>query len=312
MTSAAKLPVFLNRCSNYTQPQLDARLREVMSRFDLPAAFHGKRVLLKPNLISSRGPALACTSPQFVEAVARWFHDQGAKILVGDSPAFGTTHTVMQRHGISTALKDLPIEQIHFRSPVRRTIAEGTTVEIAAEALECDLFVNLPRLKAHNQMYFTCAVKNYFGIVVGMRKAMLHMRHGRSHHEFAKILLALPDLVPPHISLVDGIEVMHRSGPLDGDRLILGCLAGAYCPVALDTAMLEVLDVPKSHSPLWQAANDRGIPGSHSERLCYPIEAPGRFRGAGFELPSNLNPVRFNPFRLMLGGLRRLRLAILP
>lgn len=302
----------LTRCVGYESLLLEERLQAVMSCLDLPDTFHGRTILLKPNLISSRGPAIACTSPLFLAAVARWFYEQGARILIGDSPAFGTTESVMEKHGMTAALNGLPFRQIHFKSPVRRTVAGGVTIEIAAEALECDLLVNLPRLKAHNQMYITCAVKNFFGIVVGMRKAMLHMRHGKSHREFADILLALPDLVTPHLSLVDGIEVMHRSGPLDGEKLMLGCIGGAQCPVALDTAMLELLGVPKSHSPLWQAAYGQQHKGAQSEKLLYPLDVPSQFHGSGFLLPQGLNPVRFSLLRLLLGGMRRLKLAFRP
>jgi len=312
MTSIPKTTVLLKKCPSYTPSLLEEHLQVMMSYLDLPDTFHGRTILLKPNLISSRGPALACTNPLFLAAVARCFHDKGAKIRIGDSPAFGTTKSVMERHGMTAALNGLPFEQVHFKSPERRTFADGVTVDIAAEALECDLFVNLPRLKAHNQMYITCAVKNFFGIVVGMRKAMIHMRHGGSHREFSDILLALPDLVTPHLSLVDGIEVMHRSGPLDGEKLMLGCIAGAYCPVALDTAMLELLSLPKTHSPLWQAAYDQGHAGSQPENLLYPLDVPSQYHGSGFDPPEGLNPVRFNPFRLLLGGMRRLKLAICP
>jgi len=312
MNTIAKSTVLLTSCPSYEPSLLAERLQAVMSHLDLPDTLHGKTILLKPNLISSRGPALACTSPLFLAAVARWFHDHGARIMIGDSPAFGTTESVMARQGMTAALKGLPYRQVHFKRTVRCTVADNVSVTIAAEVRECDLLVNLPRLKAHNQMFITGAVKNFFGIVVGMRKAMLHMHHGSSHREFAEILLALPDLVPTHLSLVDVIEVMHRSGPLDGEKLMLGCLAGAHCPVALDTALLELLCVPKAESPLWQAAYDQGHPGSHGGNLRYPMAVPDQFHGSAFVVPEGLMPVRFNPVRLLLGGMRRLKLAIWP
>lgn len=310
MTLQSAHPVALIRCGGYQPPLLAEALQSLLAHLELPASLPGMTVLLKPNLISSRGPSLACTHPRLIAAVARWFIDQGARVKIGDSPAFGTTSSVMARHGMTDLLAGLPVEQVQFRTPVRRTLAGGLTVEIAAEALECDLLVNLPKLKAHNQMYMTAAVKNFFGVVVGIRKAMLHMRCGNSHREFAEMVLALPDLLGPHLSIVDGIEPMHRSGPLDGEPLDLRCLAGSRCPVTLDTALMQLLELAPEKSPLWQVAADGGHPGSRAGGIHYPLAGPREFRGSGFVAPGDLHPIRFSPLRLLVGAMRRLGLAI--
>jgi uncharacterized protein (DUF362 family) len=310
MTNCSSQTVALVRCSGYGQADLAACIDSVAGNLALPSTLTGSTVLLKPNLISSRGPALACTNPHFIATVASWFLDHGAKVRIGDSPAFGTTSSVMARQGMTEALRGMDITPVHFSTPVTRSLAGGLTIQVAAEALECDLFVNLPKLKAHNQMYVTAAVKNIFGIVVGIRKAMLHMRHGGTHREFAEILLGLPGLLPQHCSILDGVEVMHRSGPLDGDPLALRCIGGSRSPVALDTSLLDLLELPKAGSPLWKAADVAGYPGSSSENIRYPLSVPRDFWGSGFLAPEVLNPVRFNPLRFLISGIRRLRLAI--
>ncbi len=310
MNSSLQQQVALVHCRGYQQPELADAIDSILSCLTLPVTLSGSVILLKPNLISSRGPSLACTNAGFIAAVANWCADHGARVKIGDSPAFGTTASVMERHGMTKALGGLAYEQIQFRTPVSRRLSRGLSIEIAAEILECDMLFNLPKLKAHNQMYMTAAVKNVFGIVVGIRKAMLHMRHGSSHQDFAEILLGLPDLLPPHVSIVDGIEVMHRSGPLDGDPLSLGVVGGSLSPVALDTALLALLELPLQQSPLWQAAAARNHPGSCSDNILYPLAVPSVFHGAGFIAPETLNPVRFNPFRFMIGALKRFKCAI--
>jgi uncharacterized protein (DUF362 family) len=310
MNSSLQQHVALVHCVGYQQSVLFDSIETIFSSLPLPATLPGSTVLLKPNLISSRGPSLACTNPEFIAAVVNWCRDHGARVKVGDSPAFGTTATVMERHGMTKALRGVDYEQVQFKTPVSRKIYTGLTVEIAAEALECDMLLNLPKLKAHNQMYMTAAVKNIFGIVVGIRKAMMHMRHGGSHQEFAEILLGLPDLLPPHISVVDGIEAMHCSGPLDGIPLSLGVIGGSLSPVALDTALMDLLELPFQQSPLWQAAAAMNHPGSCRDDILYPLAVPSTFHGSGFIPPEGLNPVRFNPLRFLVGALRRFKLAI--
>lgn len=301
--------VALIQCKSYTDNVLDVGVAAALDTLDFPSNLNGSTVLLKPNLISSRGPALACTNANYLAALVRWLTDHGAKIIIGDSPAFGNTVSVMERQGMMAPLKGLPFQQVQFSTPVKRALSNGITVEVAAEAFECDVFINLPKLKAHNQMFMTGAVKNIFGIVVGIRKAMLHMRHGSDHGEFSDILIRLPELLPKSFHLLDGIEAMHVSGPIDGEKISLCCIGASRCPVALDTAVLEMLELPLINSPLWKVAAEMGHPGSSAEQISYPLADPCQFHGSGFVAPGSLNAVRFNPFRLISGMLRRLRLA---
>lgn len=183
-------------------------------------------------------------------------------------------------------------------------------MRVAAEALDCDYFVNLPRIKAHGQMGVTMAVKNVFGIVLGARKAWLHMRHGRSHLEFAEMLLDLLPLLPATLALADGIEVMNERGPVYGPRLSLGCVAASADFVALDRALLAVLEIEKERSPLALAAAKAGLPGACSTDLEFPQLQPQAFAGSRFEMPSLLKPVRFQPLRYLRSSCRRILLEL--
>ncbi len=302
--------VLLQRCTSYNHSAIAACIDEIGPHLFLSGSLHGKIVLLKPNLISSSGPALACTNGRFIAGVAGWLLAQGARVLVGDSPAFGSAQKVCRTFGIAEALKDYDVKLIDFTTPVKRRLAGGVTVSIAREALECDIFVGLPKIKAHNQMLVTLAVKNVFGIVKGVNKAMLHMVHGSSHAEFAGIILDLLALLPYQLHVADGIEVMHRSGPLDGSPLTLGCIAAARCPVALDTALLKMLELDETRSPLWQAAAMRGHSGSTAAYHSYPLLWPRDFHGSGFLPPDTLQGIRFNPWRFLRGLVKRVALKI--
>lgn len=287
-----------------------ALVEEMAGPLGFASSWHGRTVLLKPNLISASASALACTDADFIAGVASWFVDHGARVRIGDSPAFGSAGRAMRQHGIERALAAMAVEKLEFVTPVVRHLACGCTVQVAAEGLECDLLVNLPKVKAHNQMYVTLAVKNMFGLVLGMRKALLHMQEGGADGRFTAVLLELLDLLPRHIAIADGIVAMHRDGPIGGEPLPLGCVAGAAGSVALDTALLAVLELDPHASPLWREAFRRGIPGSRSTELCYPSLAPQAFAGSGFIAPSELNGIRFNPFRFLRGMLRRFILAL--
>ncbi len=306
----ASVSVCLERCQGYTRTSLHSALARVIPRLGAFNLSPGARVLLKPNLISAGAPPLACTHAEFIAAVAAWFLDHGCRVSIGDSPAFGSALNVAERQGIAWAVRGMDVRVVEFASVVPNRLPSGISVGVAAEALDCDLLVNLPKIKAHDQMYVSMAVKNIFGIVAGVRKSWFHMRYGDSHLAFARIILELQGLLPENITLADGIEVMHRHGPMHGDSLALGCLAGSRSSVALDTAMLALLELEAERSPLWCAARERNFPGAQLCGIEFPLLVPSDFFGSGFMAPEILNPVRFRPWRYVFNSLRRVVLAL--
>jgi uncharacterized protein (DUF362 family) len=266
----------------------------------------GVRVLLKPNLLSARSHGhLACTDPGFVAAVAEWFVEQGARITIGDSPAFGSAKGVMRATGIEKALAGLPVQLIDFDQAVQFKLPGGVAVGIARPALECDILVNLPRVKAHGQLYVTLALKNYFGTVVGFQKPWWHLRYGNHAERFASHLVDLLTVLPDGITFLDGIVAMHGTGPISGRPFPLGLVAGSLNPVALDSALLQILGLDHAKSALWQECVNRGLAGADPDVIYYPLLKPEELPAVNFEVPQVLRPVSFNPLRMMVSACRR-------
>ena len=119
----------------------------------VPSNLNGKKVLLKPNLISAKAPPLACSNPVFVAAAASCFLVRGATVLLGDSPAFGSASHVLKKHGFVSALSGMNVKFVPFRRGVVKTLDCGVRLTVAAEPLSCDYFVNIPRIKAHEHRY---------------------------------------------------------------------------------------------------------------------------------------------------------------
>jgi uncharacterized protein (DUF362 family) len=267
----------------------------------------GSKVLLKPNLVSSRGKDhLACTHPVFVRAAAEWFIDHQAVLTIGDSPAFGSAQGVMQASGIADALKGLSIKLENFDQSAQVTLAGGVTVNIARQALECDMLVNLPKVKAHSQLYVTLGVKNYFGAVIGFQKPVWHLRYGNHEDRFASHIIDLLEVLPDGISLVDGITAMHKSGPVKGEPYQLGMVAGSCNPVAIDTAFLKILGLDQEKSFIWQKCVARNLVGTNYDVLRFPLLDPADLQVSDFKAPEMLMAVSFNPLRLLVSAARRM------
>ncbi|MEN8142297.1 MAG: DUF362 domain-containing protein [Thermodesulfobacteriota bacterium] len=306
-----KRRVALLRCESYHHKKLKEAVEKICAAAELGVR-SGSTVLLKPNLVTTRGcPGhLACSSPEFVTAVAEWFVDQGARVRIGDSPAFGTARRVMSVCGMAGPLRRLGVEAVNFSKSRQVSLDCGLTVPVAAEALDCDLLVNLPRVKAHSQLYVSLAVKNYFGVVTGMRKALHHAVYGDRANHFESLLVDLLKLFPAGFSLVDGVIAMQGPGHLKGYPYHLHLLGGSFDAVALDTALLNIIGADPGKSQLWVECRNRGMTGTSLNDIDFPLQSPAELAVNDFALPSALKPVTFNPVRILVSACRRLAASV--
>ncbi len=301
--------VALAPCPNYEEQSLADAVEQVMTAVDQLPSLHSCSVLLKPNLITARYGALPCTEPAFILAAARWFTDQGAKVAIGDSPAFGTAVSALSTLGLTADLAALGVRITNF-SQMRKVPLAGTgKAVIAVEAMDCDLLVNMPRIKAHAQTRVTLAVKNCFGCLVGLHKPWWHMVYGGQGGCFSTRLVQILDVLADSIALVDGVTAMHTTGPIRGEAYPLHLVGGSANPVAVDRALLQVLRIDCADSPLMQAALAAGHIGTQISSLAFPLADPGQFSADGFQVPTVLNPIRFNPLAFMQSTVKRILLS---
>jgi uncharacterized protein (DUF362 family) len=297
--------VGLLRCPEYRRRNLMEKIDQLCRAISMSLR-SGDTVLLKPNLIGAQSAGgLACTHPEFIAAAAAWCLDHSVRVVVGDSPAFGSARGVMRAVGIIRALQGMPVRMVNFRRCRRVVLAGGIAVDLAEQVLECDMLINLPKVKAHSQLCVSLAIKNFFGSVVGMRKAWYHLRYGDHPERFAGLLVDLLAVLPAGATLVDGIVAMHENGPLQGRPFQLGVLAGSLNPVALETALMEILGVAYDRNPLWLECARRGLPGTRPADIVYPLNSPAAVKASDFQVPAVLKPISFNPCRMMISAVKR-------
>ena len=295
----------------YEQKALDAAVDQLLSSSLEWGTLRTAKVLLKPNLITARNGLLACTDGRFIAAVARWFAAMGAQVVVGDSPAFGSARSVLEGINALSPLQRLGVPVVEFRQVREIVLPCGHKAAMAAVVMDCDLLINLPRVKAHSQMRVTLAVKNLFGCLSGFHKPWWHMVHGGNNGRFAELLVDLLTVLPSCSTLVDGIVAMHQTGPVHGAPYPLGIIACGANPVAIDTGLLALLGVDPLRSPLWRAAHRAGLGGTNVAELVFPLATPADLAVRDFVVPEALGPVRFNPFRFVKNSMKRALLRTL-
>jgi uncharacterized protein (DUF362 family)/ferredoxin len=236
----------LVRKAAYTYQTLQPLLFDLISSLDHGAIQKNSRVLIKPNLLAPAAPDRAMTThPLIVRAVVEYVLEQGGLPQVSDSPAIGTFDKVMRDSGIAEALQGLPVDCRPFTESVFVTVGPPfQKIEIAADAMNADVVINLPKLKTHTQMLLTLGVKNMFGCIVGMRKPEWHFRTGIDRDKFAELLVRIYVAVKPTITVLDGILAMEGQGPGKGGRpRELDIVMASDDAVALDRVVCRMLGI---------------------------------------------------------------------
>ncbi len=204
------------------------------------------RVLIKPNLLAPAQPEKAMlTHPMIVRAAVEYVLKKGGAPLISDSPAMGSFDRVLKESGIREALKGLDVECREFKRSVAVDVGPPfNKIEIAEDAVNADIVLNLPKLKTHTQMLLTLGVKNFFGCIVGLRKPEWHFRTGVDREMFARLLLRIYAAVGQSVTLLDGVLAMEGQGPgKSGLARHLGVLMASIDAVALDMTVCRMLGI---------------------------------------------------------------------
>ena len=108
----------------------------------------GSRVLVKPNFLRA-APAERAVSPHpaILKALCERLLDLGARVRIGDSPAFGTARGVARATGILDVATRLGIEVVELRNPGRvlTTGRHPLRLQIDREVLDADAFTRFKK-----------------------------------------------------------------------------------------------------------------------------------------------------------------------
>lgn len=261
--------VALTKCADYSAPTLAEAIKK---QFDLLGGLNefvkpGDSVLLKPNFISPCPRRCATqTDPAVIIETARLLKDFGAKPFVADSPAWGNTFTCAKKLKMIEPLKKLGVPLKQLDKPQKCRI-NGISVPVSSVALDADVIINLPKLKSHQQLIATFAVKNMFGCVTGKQKAILHFKKGRHTKDFCELLIEIYKLLNPALTIIDAVIAMDGPGPIHGRPKPLGWLIGSADPIACETICAKLINVDPNDIPIIKTANQIHFGCSDIEKI---------------------------------------------
>ncbi len=254
--------------------------------------FSGAKVILKVNFVTpSKRSKNVLTDPAVVEALIQVCQDNKCEVRVCDSPAIASVKSVAKSNGVWDVCEKYGVKLWDFKT-VDPVSVNGKVWKICKERDWADRIINIPKLKGHGQVYYTGAVKNHFGFVIGKQKFFYHMLIGNKDLHFARMLLQIAKEVGSNLHIIDGIGAMAGEGPVSGKAVDLGLLGASKDPLALDMAVVKFLSGDISRIPYFLAAKEDPF---WDPSLSPEVEWAGAsFIPDRFYFPSRLKPIRFS------------------
>ena len=281
------------RCDTYERDKVRSAVREAIellggldSLFGEEEAIRSRgkdaKIVLKPNLLTKASPEKAVsTHPEIFRAFGELLQEEGYNNLVyGDSPGTPVPGLVKTAEGcgIKAVADELGIGLGDFEHGTEVEYSEGKVSRrfilcseiakvIGADGSEPEgIVVDLCKMKTHQLERITGAVKNTFGCVYGVNKAMSHARYQSPQH-FARMLADLNKLVHPCLHIMDGILAMDGNGPASGDPFPMNAILVSTDPVALDAVFCALICLDPQQVATNTACADEGIGTWDDEKI---------------------------------------------
>ncbi|MDR2147877.1 MAG: DUF362 domain-containing protein [Tannerella sp.] len=209
----------------------------------------GQKIVIKPNIGWDRAPELAATTnPQLISALVKKCLQAGAsKVTVFDHTcddwkkcytASGIEAAVKAAGGVIAPAND----ERYFTQTVslpNGKVLKSTKIHDAL--MEADAWINVPVLKNHGGAKFTCAMKNYLGIVWDRR-----FFHANDLQQCIADVCTWEK--KPVLNIVDSYRLMFQNGPQgksSADVNTVKSLIASKDIIATDMAALQLFNQVK-------------------------------------------------------------------
>ncbi|SHO47849.1 DUF362 domain-containing protein [Desulfopila aestuarii] len=248
-----------------TGKSYDILVTKALETLGWPGAFikNGDKVVIKPNIGWDRNVAQGANShPIVVVQLAKLALDAGA----GEVKIFDHTCNEKRRCYVNSGIQDgvaaigdkrVRLLHIDQRKFVPVDIKNGKSLsqwEIYRDALEADVYINVPVAKHHGLSRLTLGLKNAMGVIGG--------RRGSLHFNLGQKLADLATVIRPTLTVVDATRLLMRNGPQGGnedDVEIRDTVIASTDPVAADAYATTLFGLKPEEIDSTVAAHAMGL-----------------------------------------------------
>jgi len=203
-----------------------------------------KKVFIKPNLCAPvKADTGIITDPEIVRLVIHFLKDHGVKeITIGEDTWPGKdTKKCFEATGYSKLAKEEKVKLIDLEYADKTMVKwKYGRLAIPSIVLRKDVtYINIPKIKTHNQTIATISIKNQKGLLLANDKKNFHSKF-KLHDPLAQ----LAKIVKPDMILVDGIIGLEGDGPGGlGEAVKLNLLVAGYNHVEVDATCCRIMGI---------------------------------------------------------------------
>lgn len=262
----------------------------------------GQLVLIKPNLVASPADreSAVVTLPEVSRAVADVVGEIGARAVIADSSAVGVdTEKVIAGSGYQE-LREIGYEVVDLKKEKKLIMLPVTNGEVFDKiqvyplVKEADVIISVPKLKTHDQVEMTCALKNLKGLESDAHKRKTHIIG------LVPGIVDLVSVIQPSLAIVDGIICQEGLGPVYGRPVEMDLIIASRDLVAADAVCGRIIGYEPNEVRVTVEAAKRGLGNMEDEDIKVvgePIQSVYR----RFLRSVEDNPVEVEGFNLLSG-----------
>jgi len=249
---------------------------------------HGKRIMLKPNLVTP--DSRATTKPEVIKALALLMKDAGKEVTIGEGSAAATGFNATAEAIYQTRNPEIldPMQQYVFDQLGYTELAEslgiplinlhtGEMVDIKVpdafvydritvhkSLSEIDLLCSVPMMKTHVLATVTLGMKNLIGLYPGqayctVRSCVHDASAEKGSPGIAFEILDMVKACTPGLVVIDGSTAMEGDGPSNGELVDANLIIAGTNPLATDMVAAHVMGFDKSEVPTFTTAVESGM-----------------------------------------------------
>ena len=227
----------------------------------------GDLVIIKPNLVISMAADTGATVDwRVTRAVSDLVKEQGGRAVIGESCGTGgDTEKVFQKTG-HASLRERGYEVVDFKKienvevsiPNARVIQK---VQIPVLVKQADVIINIPKIKTHDQIPMSGALKNMKGALAEKEKNRLH-KDGLNQG-----VAEINAFLRPKLVVFDGIIAQEGLGPVFGDPVEMDLIIAADDQVAVDTVVCHIMEIDPRQVLCIRYAEEMGLGTGDLEKI---------------------------------------------